>query len=58
MRIWYIKRMLKYLNNNYSSYNFGGQTIWYNTKDKIVALWDNGDIEVIWDIFKEGILKP
>lgn len=57
MRIWYIKKLLKHLNDNFSSVSNGTNTIWYNAKNKAVALWDDGDIEILWDIFKEGILK-
>jgi hypothetical protein len=27
-------------------------------KDKVVAMWDNDGLEILWDIFKEGVLKP
>jgi hypothetical protein len=27
-------------------------------KDKVVALLDKDGLEIIWDIFKEGVLKP
>lgn len=57
MRIFYIRKLLKYLNSNFDHFNNGHQTIWY-LKDKAIALWDNGDLEIVWDIFKEGILKP
>ena len=57
MRTFYLKKLLKHLNENYAHLTTGDQTIWY-LKDKVIALWDNGDLEVVWDIFKEGVLKP
>lgn len=57
MRVFYIQKLLKFLNANFKHESFGENTIWY-FKDKIVALWDDGNLEVLWDIFKEGVLRP
>ena len=57
MRIWYLKKMLKYLNSNFQHFTSGDSTIWV-MKNKVVALWDDGDLEIVWDIFKESVLKP
>lgn len=57
MRIWYLKKLLKYLNANFNHVTNGEHTTWV-LKDKVIAIWDNGDLEVVWDIFKEGVLKP
>lgn len=57
MRIFYMNKLLKYLNSNFEHVTNNDTTIWL-LKDKVVALWDNGDLEILWDIFKEGVLKP
>lgn len=57
MRIWYIKKVLKYLNANCRPTNYGDTTIWV-LKDKVVALWDNDGLEIAWDILKEAVLLP
>jgi hypothetical protein len=57
MRIWYLKKLLNYLNTNFNHITTGEHTTWI-LKDKVIAIWDNGDLEVLWDIFKEGVLKP
>jgi hypothetical protein len=57
MRIWYVKKLLKFLNANFEFSTANGSTIWV-MKDKVVAMWDNDGLEILWDIFKEGVLKP
>ena len=57
MRLYYLQKLLKYLNANYEHYADGKNVVWF-LKDKTIAIWDNGDLEVVWEIFKEGVLKP
>jgi hypothetical protein len=52
-----MKKLLKYLNLNFKSVTNGDTTIWV-MKDKAVALFDNDGLEILWDIFKEGVLRP
>lgn len=56
MKSWYLSKLLRFLNKNFLHSNNGEQTIWY-FKDKVVALWDNGELEILADILKEGLLK-
>lgn len=57
MRIFYMKKLLKYLNSHFQHFSHGDTTIWV-MKDKVIALWDNDGLEIIADILKEGLLKP
>jgi hypothetical protein len=57
MNTWYLGKLLRYLNSNFKHITDKDTTIWY-LKDKVIALWDDGELEVVWDIFKEGVLRP
>jgi hypothetical protein len=57
MKTWYLKKLLKFLNTNFDYSEVNGSVMWV-AKDKVVALLDKDGLEIIWDIFKEGVLKP
>jgi hypothetical protein len=57
MKLWYLKKLLKFLNTHFEYSEVNGNVIWI-AKDKVIALLDKDGLEIVWDIFKEGVLRP
>lgn len=58
MRERFVKITVDYLNKNYAHMSHGKQSIWFDTKEKVVALMDDGNLEVVIDIIKEAVFRP
>jgi hypothetical protein len=56
MRARFLKMTIEHLNKNYAHISHGNQSIWFDTKEKVVALMDNGELEIVFDILKEAVL--